>query len=188
MNPRILVESALKTAIAEPDEGETASLVHRNRSKRFVEALADQFRAQYKPQATVRVLSKHFDLHRDEFGLNELLFDVLVCDTSSVHSARASARLTFVTRALWAVESEFARDTRQAIFDFNKLVLAAADSKLFVGPQVSDETSFMETLLAPAARCSGEVFVALVPHPAEWPSSGSSAHVYMLRGSRWQAT
>ena len=163
MNPRILVESALKMAQAEPDEGKTLGLVHHNRSKHFVEALADQFRAQYKRQATVRVLSKHSDLHRDEFGLNELLFDVLVCNTSSVPSARGSASLTFVTRALWAVESEFARDTRQAVFDFNKLVLAAADSKLFVGPQVSDETSFLETLLAPAVKCSGEVFVALVP-------------------------
>jgi hypothetical protein len=152
-----------------------------------VEALADQFRAQYKPQATVRVLSKHFGLYREEFGLNELLFDVLVCDTSSVHSARDSVSLTFVTRALWAVESEFARDTRQAIFDFNKLVLAAADSKLFVGPLVRDETAFLAPLLAPAARCSGDVFAALVPHPSEWPLTGSYAHVYRLQGSGWQA-
>jgi len=187
MNPRILVETALQNAHKEPDEGGTPSLVHRNRSKHFVEALASRFREYYRDKDTVRVLSRHCDLHREEFGLNELLFDVLVCETSLVQSARESASLRFVTRALWAVESEFARDTRQAIFDFNKLVLSSAEAKLFVGPIVPDENAFLERLLAPASRCSGEVFVALVPHPSDWPPTDASAHVYRLQASEWEA-
>ena len=186
MNPRILVEAAFGNAQQMPDDGDTASLIHRNRSKQFVEALARQFREHYKDNDTIRVLSKHYELHRAEFGLNELLFDVLVCDTSTVHSARDSASLRYVAKALWAVESEFARDTRQAIFDFNKLVLAAAESKLFVGPIVTDESAFLEPLLAPAAMCGGEVFVALVPHPSDWHLAGTSAHLYGLQGSQWK--
>jgi hypothetical protein len=185
------VEDALESALRQPDEGGTPGSIHRNRSKCFVETLATRFRQLHGDQGSIRVLSKHCGLHRDEFGLNELLFDILVCDTSSVPSARGSASLTFITKALWVVESEFARDARQALFDFNKLVLASADSKLFVGPMVTDEQAFLGTLLAPATRCGGQVFVALIPHPAGWPQARArvhrSAHVYRLEGSEWQA-
>ena len=187
MNIRSIVDDALKKARQIPDEGDQPSQVHRNRSKHFVEALAEQFRRHYEEQPTVRVLSKHHDLHRDEFGLNELLFDVLVCATSSVHSARDAVSLTFVTEGLWAVESEFARDTRQALFDFNKLVLAATKSKLFIGPLVSDEKAYLEPLLAPASKCSGDVFAALVTHPSDWPQAAPSAHIYKFLDSQWQA-
>jgi hypothetical protein len=185
VNPKPLIDAALLAAQTQADEGETPRVIHRNRSKHFVEALAHAFRDCYKSTPTARVLSKHFDLHREEFGLNELLFDVLVCDTSSVLSARDSARLTYVTKALWAVESEFARDTREAMFDFNKLVLAAADSKLFVGPLVDDEASFIEPLTYPAKTCTGDVYVALVPHPDQWASQGALAHVYKFSQSEW---
>jgi len=187
MNPRNLVGSALSLAQAQADEGDSPSLVHRSRSRHFVEALAGEFRTHYALQPSIRVLSKHFPGHRADFGLNELLFDVLVCDTSTVRSATDSATLVFVTRGLWAVESEFARDTRQAIFDFNKLVLASTDYKLFVGPQVADQSAFLEPLLPPAGKCGGEVFIALVPHPSEWTTGRSDVDVFQLRQTVWQA-
>lgn len=171
MDIRLLLEAALANAHQQPDEGDGLSLIHRNRSKHFVEALVAQFRQLYSDRPIVRVLSKHHKLYRNEFGLNELLFDVLVYDTSSVHSARNAASLTFVTQGLWAVKSEFARDTRQAIFDFNKLVLAVTKSKLFIGPIVADEEDFLEPLLGSAARCGAEVLAALVTHPSDWPKS-----------------
>ena len=133
----------------------------------------------------MRVLSKHFPANRHAFGLNELLYDVLVCATSSVPSAKESASLTFLTRGIWAVESEFARDSRQALYDFNKLVLAATENKLFVGPQTSDEGAFLAPLLSPAARCTDSVFAALLPHPSEWNTSPLHSHAYRFLGDRW---
>lgn len=44
MNVRHLVDAALENATLQADEGNAPSLIHRNRSKHFVEALAAQFR------------------------------------------------------------------------------------------------------------------------------------------------
>ena len=187
MDVRSLLDAALEAAAAQPDEGDYPSRIHRNRSRNFVEALASQFRREFVSNASVRVLSKHYPANREEFGLNELLYDVLVCDTSSVASATESASLTFVRQALWVVESEFARDSRQALFDFNKLVLSAADNKLFIGPRVADETSFLAPLLAPAACCGGSVFVGLLPHPSGWTSAALRPLAYRFHSGRWIA-
>jgi hypothetical protein len=121
-------------------------------------------------------------------GLNELLFDVAVCGTGVTPSAVAGRNLTYLTGSLWAVESEFARDSRKAVFDFNKLVLSAADQKLFVGPAVADQESFLAALGPVADCCTGSVFVALVPHPDEWDASPHvTCRVWTRAGGKWAA-
>jgi len=71
---------------------------------------------------------------RMDFGVNELLFDVLVCEYASTRAAKSNKDLLFVSKGLWAIESELARDSRQALRDFQKLALADCENKLFVGP------------------------------------------------------
>lgn len=66
------------------------------------------------------------------------------------------------------VESEFARNSRQALIDFNKLVLGSAHNKLFIGPQVSEVEPFVNVLKPAARACTGNVYIALIPHPAKW--------------------
>jgi hypothetical protein len=73
---------------------------------------------------------------RAQFGMQELLFDVVVFEKGEV-VATGGELLCFVRKGLWIVESELARNSRQALYDFNKLVLGNATNKLFVGPQVS---------------------------------------------------
>jgi hypothetical protein len=162
------VQAALSVAAAKADAGKKTGDIHRARSKNFVEALADRLRAAHQPDPQVAVLSKHFAENRKLFGLNELLFDILVCRTATTRSANGSHTLTYITNAVLVVESEFERNSREAMFDFNKLVLAASETKLFVGPRVSEETAFLKPLAQAAAHCGGVVLVALVPHPADW--------------------
>ena len=88
---------------------------------------------------------------------------------ASVPSASKGTPLTYVTASLWQVESELARDSRQALFDFNKLVTGAADHKLFVGPRVANPEAFRDVLAPPASHCSGSVSVCLIPPPRDWP-------------------
>jgi hypothetical protein len=185
MKLKTLIHASLEHAAALPDEGAKQGIIHRNRSKLLVEALAAGFREAYSAQPAVRVMSKHSSLNRPEFGLNELLFDVLVCETGKTRSATQSTELTYVTMALWTVESEMARDTRQALFDFNKLVLAAGSNKLFIGPKVADTNAYLESLLLPARCCSGSVFVALVPHPSLWDSCELSVDLWQLTDNQW---
>ena len=186
MNVVSVVNAALANAHLTPDTGETPGKIHRNRSSVFVEALAREFRDEYSSRDDVVVLSKHYAAHRHQLGLNELLFDVAVCGTGVTPSAVAGRHLTYLTGSLWAVESEFARDSRKAVFDFNKLVLSAAEQKLFVGPAVDDEESFLAVLGPVADCCTGSVFVAFVSHPDEWDATPHLiCRVWTRAGGKW---
>lgn len=163
-----LVISALKSAMGSDDVGKTKGQVNRNRSKNFVEELGKQFSSEYQSNKNIRVLTKHNGENRAEFGLNELLFDVLVCEVSIVPSSTRRKALTHVTKGLWAVESEMAQNSREAMYDFNKLVLSSCERLLFVGPLVSDNAAFISPLKQAAQYCKKPVYIALIPHPREW--------------------
>ena len=165
---------ALKAARRQPPESSDKRILHAARSRDFVAALGDQLGALCADEPDVRVFTKHDERNRGEFGMNELLYDVTVCRTATVDSAAQGKRLHYITAPIWHVESELAKDSRQALFDFNKLVLGAALLNLFVGPLVHDAASFLDVLRAPAPYCAGRVFVALIPHPSEWdgPAEG----------------
>jgi len=138
----------------------------------WVEALGAGLREHYSDQPNVRVFTKHYGENRLEFGMNEILYDVMVCETAYTESAGRGRKLAYVTKALWQVESEFAKNSREALYDFNKLVVGTADSKLFVGPRTHDVKAFRDCLLPAANCCSGEVYLALLPHPESWCGEG----------------
>jgi hypothetical protein len=178
LNIRTIVASALNDAQAIPDLGTSKKgLMHRERSKNFVECLSERLLEQCDGDGDIASLSKHHDSNRNRFGMNELLFDVAVIEYKTVDSGASGKDLSIVTRGIWAVESELAKDKREALFDFNKLVLAASDKKLFVGPRVKDEQDYLRVLGAAAQHCIGEIFVALIPHPEEWPDKGPESVV-----------
>ena len=182
INVAELVTEAMAQAKSQVDIEGASGAVHRERSRRFVEALGAGLRMRLaRPE--VRVLTKHYDVHRQELGLNELLFDVLACEIDKVSSARAGVKVSFITKGLWAIESEFARDPREALYDFNKLVLADCESKLFVGSHTADDPGYLRVLASAAAHCRGEVYVALLPHPDGWREPGSKA----VTSYRWVA-
>jgi hypothetical protein len=148
--------------------------------------MAAQFRAQYAGDASVRVFYQQDPQHRAQFGRNELLYDVLVARVGSVRSARQGKELSYVRRVLWQVESEFARNSREALFDFNKLVLGSAKSKLFIGPQMQQPARFLEVLRPAARACSGIVYAALVPHPDRWDGDAHPIEAWTLRNDKWE--
>ena len=162
------VGQAFDDARRHPISATTAQHLHAGRSRHFVAALGEQLGALYVGHPDVRVFTKHDDRNRTAFGMNELLYDVTVCRTATVSSAANGKRLHYVTAPVWHVESELAKDSRQALFDFNKLVLGAAALNLFVGPLVHDVQEFLNVLRVPASCCLGSVYVALIPHPSDW--------------------
>jgi len=182
---KALPERSFRAARSKPIEAASEKELHQRRSREWVEALADGFRDHYQSDSTVRVFSKHNPSTRVDFGLNELLYDILVCRVGTVQAARHRKDLLYIREALWQVESEFARDSRQALIDFNKLVLGAANSKLFVGPQVSDCQSFLGVLLPAARACGGNVYASLIPHPSEWERGDYHIQVWRLEGEQW---
>ena len=183
MNELGYVKAALLFAARLPDEGFTDGQIHQNRSQNFVESLAEMFRQGFN-DGLIRVLSRRCEDHRHEFGLNELLHDILVCEVGHTKSPKHAKALTFVSRAIWQIESEFAADAKAALFDFNKLVLGSALNKLFIGPKTDDDMRFLESLLPAARCCSGTVFVALATHPAKW-SAGVDIAFWRAGSDGW---
>ena len=176
------VREALSAAALIPDEGHDLAVVHARRSRNFVESLAGRLRAFYHDDPEVAVLSKGFSGNQERFGLEELLYDILVCRTAQTPSARGWKQLTVITRGIMAIESELAPSSRQAMYDFNKLVLSAAEYKVFVGPQVANERAFLAPLAKAAACCSGIVFAFFIPHPSEWAAD----RPLVVRGHLWR--
>ncbi len=185
MDISALLERSFQVASHILIEGTTTGKTHRKRSQAWVEALAASFREHFQHDSSIRVFSKYTEAYRKEFGLNELLYDVLVCRVDVVKSARHAKDLYYIHDVLWQVESELAQDSRQALFDFNKLVLGAGDNKLFVGPHVHDKSAFLSTLLPAAQRCTNTVYASLIPHPKEWQAGHAHVEVWQLRDKQW---
>jgi hypothetical protein len=160
-----IVRQAFDTAY-KPQPNTTG--INRARSTRWVSAVANSFRDWYTPDPTVRVLFRGDASHRAEFGLNELLFDVLVCRLAHVRAPRANKQLPYITEALWQVESELARNGTEVLRDFSKLVLGSARQKLFACSFVSIDKNTLRALAAPASQCGGDVFLVQIPHPDQW--------------------
>lgn len=181
-----LLQIALTRATDTPCDGDTPGVLHQHRSRNWVEALADEFRSAFEGDKSIRVFSKGHEDNRCDFGINELLYDVLVCRIDKAKSARQGTELCFVKEALWQVESEFARNSGEALVDFNKLVLGSARNKLFIGPHVHDPQSFLNVMAPAAQACSGSVFAALVPHPDRWDQTPEhKVDLWQFSGNGW---
>jgi hypothetical protein len=181
-----LLETSLTAAQRAPTVGTLPQAIHRNRSQEWIRQLRSGFSQALAGDSSLRVFTRGDSTYRTDFGLNELLHDVLVCRVNTVPSAKQGRTLYYIEEVLWQVESEFARDSKQALIDFNKLVLGAGQNKLFIGPQVSDKPSFIEVLLPAARACIGNVYVALVPHPREWGTGEHQIDLWMLENGLWR--
>ena len=171
-----LVEGALRAAQARQTLETTRAQRHRARSRNFIIELAAALRER-EGGGEVEALHRYSDAARARFGVNELLHDITVCRAAQV----PDQPLWYITDPLWQVESELARRHRAALNDFNKLVLGSAHYKLFVGPQESDPDSLLRTLDHAAGRCTGRVFLALIPHPDRWDSQPGDVRTWLFR-------
>ncbi len=178
-----LLQEALQQAQSGPDTGETTQKINLNRSQSWVKALTEQFKKRYEGDTDIRIFTKSDYSNRRDFGLNELLYDILVCRVGEVESSVHKKKLCFIKEVLWQVESEFAHDTRSTLIDFNKLVLGSACNKLFICSQVKKgkEKSFLGVLRPAAAYCTGDVYVAMIPNPSNWLNTDSDVHLWIFK-------
>ncbi len=178
-----LLQEALNQAQSKPKKGSTIQQINTNRSGYWVEALAEQFKKSYEGDSEIRVFSKSDSSHRKDFGLNELLYDVLVCKVGEVESSVHKKTLCFIKEVLWQVESEFAYNSRSTLVDFNKLVLGSGKNKLFTCSQVrkGQEKKFLDVLKPTAGYCTGDVYVGMLPHPSKWEGGDNDVHLWMFK-------
>ena len=188
MAMKVLIQKAYEHANSITKSENDLQHLHSARSRNFVEGLADLFRDVYK-KPDYYVFSKFHDENRTEFKLNELGFDIHVCEIARTPTVDHE-NVAYVKRSVWQIESEFAEDGREALIDFSKLVGGAAAQKLFIGPQLTTNSrfeKFRDSLLAPARECSGAVYAAFIPHPRLWgePECDKAAHLYRVGPNGW---
>lgn len=162
---------------------------NRNRSSQWVCALAEAFQEEYDDTDVHRVFWLRNEKNRKQFGINEFLFDVVVCSVSSVESLqRKSKRLVFIDECHWQVESEFNRsNSREVILDMSKLVVGSAENKLFIAAhRNSGEADLLKLCAGIARRCSGNVYFAFVAHPDDWDSGPAEPMLYEWVAGYWE--
>ena len=160
------------------------------RSREFVKVLAEQFRKQYQNEPNIKVFSRDWAENRREFGLNELLYDITVCKTGKVNAAKRDIELSYIKEGICQVESEFSKSSKQGLYDFNKLVLGSAPNKIFIGPRLNNDIvqqAFLDVFKSAAQACSGNIFIAMVPHPKVWADTDLGVQVYRFNSdsNRW---
>ncbi len=161
---------------------------NRLRSSDWVCALAETFEKEYDVSDVHRVFWLGNDTNREQFGINEYLFDVMVCSVSTVESLqRQSNRLEFIDQCHWQVESEFNRsNSREVIVDMSKLVVGSAENKLFIAAhRTSGEQDLLKLCAGIARRCIGAVYFAFVAHPDEWDGTPTEPDLYEWLEGYW---
>ncbi|MFC1983054.1 hypothetical protein ACFLV5_04660 [Chloroflexota bacterium] len=178
-----LLQEALIQAQSISDEGKTTHQINMSRSQYWINALTEQFQKRYEGDSEIRIFSKLNNLNRKDFGLNELLYDVLICRVGEVESSLHKRKLCFIKEVLWQIESVFAHNTRSVLIDFNKLVLGSGRNKLFITSQVKKgtENSFLSVLKPAAGYCIGDVYVGMIPHPSNWVDTDNDVHLWVFK-------
>ncbi len=115
--------------------------VNREASDVWLDCLGQEFRKYYDDK-NQRVFWKGNSENRGQFGLNELLFGISVCQVEEVPSIGKGTLLPFVSNCHWQVESELNdSDSREITKDFSKLVMGqSARSRRF--PPLEKERYF----------------------------------------------
>ena len=166
-----VVQSAWNEALHADVQDDNRRDRNRKRSSAWVNALACRFRESYKG-ARYRVFWSANKKNREQFGRNEMLFDIAVCSVSMTRSRQRNAQdLEFIAQCHWQIESEFSRtNTREIVIDMSKLVMGSAENKLFVAAHRTgnEEYGILEQCSEIAGRCTGRVYFCFVSHPDDW--------------------
>ena len=138
-------------------------------SSLWLDSLGKEFRNRYKDKG-LRVFWKGNKSNRNQFGLNELLFDISVCQVEEVPSIRKRTPLPFVSNCYWQIECELNdSDSREITKDFSKLVMGKSDNKLFVSSYQRDNQMEVRRMCSPiAGHCTGRLHLCFIDHPRSW--------------------
>lgn len=164
--------------------GNSNGVVHRKRSTKWVCCLAREFQHLYSKGSEYRVFWKDNEGNRDQFRMNEFLFDVMVGKIKRTTSQQRNlSELQYIGKCEWAIESELNRsDSREVIIDMSKLVVADAKNKLFVTSHRSNdgEEKLLKQCRPVAEACRGKVYFCFIAHPEDWDEAPKPPRLHML--------
>ena len=140
----------------------------RDSAKAWIDCLGEGFREHYRSKEH-RVFWR---TNRDNsaFGLNELLFDISVCQIGYVKSIAKAKPLPYIAKSLWQVESEFdKRNSREITKDFSKLVMGRSENQLFISTYQGTRQEQVRSMCSKIASCcNGNLYLCFVEYPGKW--------------------
>ena len=181
-------ENTLKyRAETQDTAGKSRGQVNQEASGLWVDCLGKEFQKHYDNNDQL-VFWKGNERNRDEFGLNELLFDISVCQVEEVPSISKGTQLPFVSKCYWQVESELNdSDSREITKDFSKLVMGQSDNKLFVSSHQGDNQMAIKKMCSSIAhRCTGGLYLCFIDHPRNWGVNPQSPVLFGWEDDNWR--
>ena len=187
MNIQHIIHYSCHDARAALVMGTSPRALARARERTLVKALAARL-DEACADDDIRVFAAYRRGNRTDFGAERLLYDIQVCRISAGQTAdKKKEPFYYIAAALWQIEIDFSRDLRRTLLAVNRLAGGAGENKLIIAAQpASGRQAFIHTLKTPAAACSGEVWLALIPHPADWDSDTRPPDIWQLTAGDWQ--
>ena len=181
MNIRHLLHYSFHDARNALVMGTSAASLARARERAFVKAFATQLSEAFTTE-DIRVFSAYGRGNRNDFGAEQLLYDVEVCRVDcGTTSDRKKVNFAYIRAALWQIEIEFSLDWRDAVYTLNRLSCGAAENKLLItARRKSGRDDFLATMLPVASACTGQVYLALLTQPQDWDDDEGSLDVLQL--------
>ncbi len=181
-----LIDSSYNEAAKAFVMGTSQRSLARARERSFTKALIAQLQREF--DADHRVFATTQRGNAADFGTNQLLYDIAVCRIGDGKTAaRKPEDFHFIAQALWQIEVDFSREWRQALYAINRLNCGAAARKLLITSRLArSQSQFLDTLRAPSAAVDGALYLAFVPHPADWDDDAASPQVWRIADGEWE--
>ena len=165
------------------------SLVTTNgdRSSGWIDCLGESFQGHYTNEDQ-RIFWKKNYSNRRQFNLNELLFDISVCQVKEVPSIKKGKPLSFVSKCYWQIESELNnRNSREITKDFSKLVMGQSDNKLFISSYQDSHQEEVRGMCSEIAYyCTGSLYLCFIDHPEKWAEKPESPVLFRWDDNDWK--
>jgi hypothetical protein len=186
MNIKTTINASFNEAIKSMVMGTSPQSLARARERVWIKALSTHL-ANALGENKVRVFSAYQRGNTDNFGAEQLLYDIQVCRVGITTTAdKKKDELHYIEASLWQIETDFSREIRQAVYAFNRLVTGNAEHKLLIGAQLkTGRDTYINTLKALAGACSGTVHLALIPHPEDWDDDDHPIDVWQFTDGEW---
>ncbi len=183
-----IVQASFREAAGALVMGTSAASLARARERAFVKALTARLESSLGGD-NLRVIGALGRRSQPADAKDALPFDISVCRVDRGSTAgRQPQDFDFISEALWQIELDFSRDWRGALRAINRLNSGAAAGKVLIAAELGSRTKgYLDTLATPFASGSGERYLALIPHPAEWDDSDAETQTWRLQGGQWIA-
>jgi hypothetical protein len=173
---RSAYSKVLQYVVEHPNQQTGNLSILQSRSFEWVRLLALELQQHWAQQPGVQTHFKQLESHAPSTA-GELLTDIQVVQTKEVPSIQKGTLIPVATSSLLAVESEFAHDSRELLYDLGKLFMVRAPWLIFVSSRAgrkSDQnlpTSQLR-MYAEAARLGlpvgANLLIAVMTDPTEW--------------------